>query len=127
MNNIRNYRGERVEILGKEYFLFLSMLGNDYLDEVFGSPDKAAVKYAAIRGKEIDKEVREVLCHFIHACLIHNAYDREGNVVREVPTAFELRSSLSQKELLMLFKAMEVAVVESNPKPAEGEASLENP
>jgi hypothetical protein len=117
--NIRNYVGAPVEILGETYNMKLTMLGSDYLEEIYGNPLAAFNKYNEMikRLKEVgvDKDCRETLINFVYAAIIHNQFDEQGNVVRKLPTAFELKSSLMQNDLIGLLQVMTKAQTESLP------------
>lgn len=117
--NIRNYVGVPVEILGETYNMKLTMLGSDYLEETYGNPLAAFGKYNAMLGRlkefGIDKECRETLINFIYAAIVHNQYDAQGNIIRKIPTAFELKSSLTGNDLILLLQAMTKAQSESLP------------
>jgi hypothetical protein len=127
--NVRVYAGSPVTILDQDYNMRVTMLGNDYLDDVFGSPDVALAKYnevlGAMRDGKFGKECRELLCHFIHAAIIHNAYDRDGNKIREIPTAFELRSSLTEGEMMRIFIVFGGALKASLPEQTEKKDTAE--
>ena len=119
--NIRNYAGTPVEIMGQKYNLLLTMLGNDYLEEQYGSPTAALTKYndMVLRIQEVgmDKECRETLLHFIYASIIHNQFDNVGNIIREIPSVFELKSTLGQADLFNLLKSMTTVQSASFPDP----------
>jgi hypothetical protein len=127
--NIRNHVGVPVEILGQKYNMLLTMLGNDYLEEIYGNPIIAMQKFQQMisRMKEtgLDKESREILIHFIYAAICHNAYDFEGEIIRKIPTAFEIKSSLGQNALMKLLQAMNEAQNMSFPEPKESDDDQE--
>lgn len=121
--NIRNYVGVPVEIMGETYNMKLTMLGSDYLEETYGNPLEAFNKYnamiARLKKNGVDKECRDTLINFIYASIIHNQFDDQGNVIRKIPTAFELKSSLMQNDLIALLQSMTRAQTESLPDVSE--------
>ena len=129
--NIRKYAGVPVEIMGQQYNMLLTMLGNDYLEEHYGSPVIALQKYATmienLKSNGLDKENRDILVHFIYASICHNAYDNQGNIVRDIPSAFEIKSSIGQNDLIKLLQAMNQAQQASFPDPVEQEEKGLNP
>ena len=111
--NIRKYAGIPVEIMGESYNMLLTMLGNDYLEDIFGTPTIALQKYndmiVKMNETGLDKECREILIQFIYASIVHNQFDNQGNIIREIPTAFEIKSGLGQNDLLRLLQSMSKA------------------
>lgn len=110
--NIGKHVGQPVVIAGQEYRLSLTMLGLDYLDEKYGAGE--AMKKFQEMGQNfqlgnIDKESRAVLLDWVRASLIHNQFDEQGVKVRDIPTEFQIQSSVSVGELL----AMGAKVMES--------------
>ena len=127
--NVRNYAGIPVEIIGQKYNLLLTMLGNDYLEDQFGSPTAALTKYndmiTQINKTGMDKDCRDILIHFIYASIIHNQFDNQGNIIREIPGFFEIKSTLGQNDLLKLLQSMTAAQNASFPDPKEGQEEKE--
>jgi len=123
VENVRNYAGVPVVIMGQKYNMLLTMVGSDYLEEQFGSPTKALTAYndmiKHMQKNGVDKESREVLIHFVYASIIHNQYDKIGNIIREIPTPFEIKSTLMQNDLLQLLKSITLAQNASFPDPQE--------
>jgi len=103
--NIGKHVGQPVMIAGQEYRLSLTMLGLDYLDEKYGAGE-AMKKFQEMGQKlqsgNIDKEARSVLLDWVRASLIHNQFDEQGVKVRDIPTEFQIQSSVSVGELLAL-------------------------
>ena len=129
--NIGMNTGVSVTILGEEYGLSLTMLGMDYLDEQYGASGAAMEQFVEMGKKfqsgAIDKESREILCHWVRASLIHNQFDREGKKIRDIPTVFEIQASLSVGELLGMARLVLASYQLSFPKPAENEGGAEDP
>lgn len=130
--NIKNPAGMPVQIMGQSYNMLLTMLGNDYLEDTFGNPTLALKKYndmiVKMNETGLDKECREILIHFIYASIIHNQFDNQGNVIREIPTAFEIKANLGQNDLLRLLRSMTQAQNMSFPDvPENTEEKPENP
>jgi len=123
--NIRKYAGIPVEIMGESYNMLLTMLGNDYLEDIFGTPTIALQKYndmiVKMNETGLDKECREILIQFIYASIVHNQFDNQGNIIREIPTAFEIKSGLGQNDLLRLLQSMSKAQNMSFPDVVESQ------
>jgi hypothetical protein len=122
--NIGKVAGITVKISGEEYRLSLTMLGLDYLDEIYGAGE--AMKKFQEMGQQfqagnVDKEGRDILCHWVRASLIHNQFDETGKKVREIPTEFQIRSALSVGELMGMAQMVLASYRTSFPDPKEGE------
>jgi hypothetical protein len=70
-------------------------------------------------GSDIDKESRDVLCHWVRASLIHNQFDASGVVVREIPTVFQIQSGLSIGQLMGMAQLVLASYQASFPAPKE--------
>lgn len=120
--NIGKHVGQPVVIAGQEYRLSLTMLGLDYLDEKYGAGE-AMKKFQEMGQKlqsgNIDKEARAVLLDWVRASLIHNQFDEQGVKVRDIPTEFQIQSSVSVGELLALGAKVMESYRASFPTPRE--------
>lgn len=114
--------GVPVMIAGQEYRLSLTMLGLDYLDEKFGAGE-AMKKFQEMGQKlqtgDIDRESRDVMVEWIYASLVHNQFDNQGVKVREIPSVFQIRSSLAVGEILSMSAAVLASYRTSFPAPKE--------
>jgi hypothetical protein len=132
LESIKINAGVPVEILGQKYYLAITMLGLDYLEEEYGSMAEAMKAFQkmgeSFKASNIDKEARETLSKWVLAALIHNQFDNQGNKIKEIPSLFELKSGLKLGEFLSLAPVVLQSYQVSFPEvPADQEEKAPDP
>lgn len=143
-----------IELLGIEYKFFLSLAGADELREKYGSTPAALKKLMElyelpvvfrdingsidieksqevqrIRGEEMDKWGRDLILDFVHACIIHNAFNEDGEPIPDfkIPSIKLMKNKLGLKDIQEFFLKLSDALAASTGTAKEGELVGETP
>lgn len=137
VKNIKTTKSAKIVLIGEEFEFKLTMLSNEFLAEVFGTAKKAYQKLmelsAAMQTSDgLPAEAYSILLHFIHAGILCNKYDEEGNEIdRKIPSVNKLKINLSDTDIIPFANALMNAQKVSSPDPivseVEGEEKTLNP
>ena len=135
MGSVKNIKPKVPEIvlLGEKFEFKLTMLGNEFLAGVYGTAKKAYQKLidlskAMTAADGLPAEAYDILLNFIHAGILHNKYDADGELTdRKVPTVNKLKMNLSDNDIIPLANALMTAQTVSSPDPVEKTESEEKP
>lgn len=139
-----------IELLGKEYDFFLTLMGSDELRQKYGSTPEAMNKLLdlykmpilirdeqgeidvaasteaqRVRGEAMSNGGYDIILDFLHACIIHNAYDEDGEPIKDVkiPSVRAMKLKLGLKDISDFFIKLANALALSVGAGETGEAT----